>query len=212
MARPKTPLIERAAVVAKALEIIDRDGLDGFNIRKIGKELGVNGASLYHHFSDKEAILHGVRLRVIRESNVGDPPAPGEPWQRYLHRTTAGYRRSLLRHPNVAPLLSPAVVLRPFSFLLRERVAAKLLQDGVPPRLVFPIMDSAETLAYSSALLNPRQLTPDARLDPRPDDEVPSLTRSLQAAPRSPDQLFDLQLGALIDGWTARLTGDRPEG
>jgi AcrR family transcriptional regulator len=211
MARPKVPLIDRTEVVAKALEIIDRDGLGGFSIRRIGRELGVNGASLYHHFSDKDAILHGVAMLIIQESHVGERPRRADSWQDYVRRTTAGYRRSLLRHPNAAPLMAPTIVLRPFSFRLRDRVASKLLEEGVPARLAFPIIDSLETLAYSSALLNPAQLAPQTRLRPRPDDEVPALTRSMRAAPRSPHRLFDLQLEALIEGWTALVERDRDD-
>jgi AcrR family transcriptional regulator len=196
------PLIDRSEVVAKALEIIDRDGLDGFSIRRIGRELNVNGASLYHHFSDKDAILQGVRLLIVRESDVAEEPLADDSWQDYVHRTAVNYRRSLLRHPNAAPLMAPTVVLRPFSFLLRDRVAAKLLHDGVPAELVLPINDSAETLAYASAFLNPRQDSPQTRLRPRPDDGVPALAQSVRAAPASPDHLFELQLAALIEGWS----------
>jgi AcrR family transcriptional regulator len=211
MARPKVPLIDRAEVVAKALEIIDRDGLEGFSIRGIGRELGVNGASLYHHFSDKEAILHGVRMLIIRESRVADRPRPADSWQDYLRRTTTGYRRSLLRHPNAAVLVAPTIVLRPFSFRMRDHVASMLLAEGVPVRLAFPIIDSLETLAYSSALLNPTQLAPQTRLRPRSDDQVPALARSMQAAPRSAHRMFDLQLDALIEGWTVLVERGRDD-
>jgi len=201
MARPRVPLIDRDEVAATALEIIDREGLDAFSIRKLADHLGINGASLYHHFADKDAILHRVRLLILQESRVGEPPAPDEPWQEYLRRTTIGYRRSLLRHPNALPLMAPTVLLRPFSLLLRDRVAAKLLREGVPARLAFPIIDSVETLAYASSLLNPPQLSPQARLPLQRSDMVPSLATALRAAPRTPDPLFKLQLQALIEGW-----------
>lgn len=203
MARPKVPLIDRHEVIAKALEIIDRDGLDAFSIRRIARDLGINGASLYHHFRDKDSILHGVRLVIAHENAVGDPPRVGESWQDYLRRATLGYRRSLLRHPNAAPLMSPNIVLRPFSFAFRDLVAAKLLEEGVPMALVLPVIDSVETLAYASALLNPDELRPQDRLRPKPDDGVPSLAKGIRAAPRSARKIFDLQLDALITGWTA---------
>jgi TetR/AcrR family tetracycline transcriptional repressor len=201
VARPKLPLIDRDEVVATALDLIDRDGLDAFSIRRLATELGVNGASLYHHFADKDAILHRVRLLILHESHVGEFPAPDEPWQDYVRRTTLGYRASLLLHPNALPLMAPTVLLRPFSLVLRDRVAAQILRDGVPPALVFPIIDSVEVLAYASALLNPLQLSPQARLPVRASDNVPSLARALRAAPRAPERLFELQLEAVIEGW-----------
>jgi len=205
MARPRQPLIDRQRVVEAALEIIDRDGLEAASIRRIGAELGVDGTSLYHHFADKEAILHGVRLLVLQESHVGEPPAASESWQQYLTRTTTGYRTSLLRHPNAAPLLAPTLLLRPFSLVFRDRVASKLAGEGVPARLVFPIIDSAETLAYASALLNPAQKSARERMTILPDDGVPALERAVAASPRSPSVVFDLQLQALVEGWSAVL-------
>ena len=177
MARPRRALIERRRVVEAALEIIDRDGLEAISIRRIGKELGVDGTSLYHHFADKDAILHGVRLLVLQESRVGEFPLASESWQAYLTRTTAGYRTSLLRHPNAIPLLAPTQLLRPFSLVFRDRVAAKLIGGGVPTKLVFPIIDSAEMLAYASALLNPAQQGARSRLAVLPEDNVPALAR-----------------------------------
>jgi TetR/AcrR family tetracycline transcriptional repressor len=208
MGRPKLPLIDPDKVVATALDLIDRDGLDRFSIRKLAHELGINGASLYHHFADKDAILHRARLLILHESRVGEPPAPDEPWQEYVRRTTIGYRRSLLRHPNALPLMSPTVLLRPFSLLLRDRVAAKLLDDGVPARYALAIIDSVETLAYGAALLNPPQLSPRARLPIRRDDKVPSLATAVRAAPSAPDRLFELQLQALIKGWAGLVRHD----
>ena len=203
MARPRVPLIERSAVVATALAIIDRDGLDGFSIRKIASELGVNGASLYHHFRDKDAILHGVRLLIVRESDLAQPPAAGESWPDSLRRMTLGYREALLRHPTAIPLMAPNILLRPFSLSLRDSIADTLLAGGGPAELTLPIIDSVESLVYASALLNPEQLGPRARLPLLPTDEVPSLARALVAAPTSAQATFDVQLDALIGGWAA---------
>ena len=209
MARPSRPLIDRERVLKTALDIIDRDGLEAVSIRRIGSELGVDGTSLYHHFTDKDAILQGVRLLALRESHVGDPPVASESWQEYVRRMTTGYRASLLRHPNAAPLLAPTLLLRPYSLVFRDRVASKLAAEGVPAKLVFPIIDSVETLAYASALLNPDQQSAKARIAIGPDDHVPALARAVGASPRSPNTVFDLQLKALVEGWTAMLGGDQ---
>jgi AcrR family transcriptional regulator len=207
MARPTSPLIVRSAVVTKALQIIDRDGLDAFNIRVLGQALGVNGASLYHHFADKDAILDGVRLRVFSESGTAEPPRPHETWQEYVRRTTSRYRAALLRHPHTAPLMAPTVLLRPFSLAVRDQVAAKLLDDGVPATHVLAIIDSMEMLAYSSALLNPTQDGPRERMPIRTEDDVPALDLAVRKAPRSAAKVFDRQLDALIAGWTALVEG-----
>lgn len=73
MPRPKEPLIRPAEAVVTALAMIDRDGLDGFNIRKLAHELGVNPSSLYHHFHDKNEILNRVCRLVLDEGRVIAP-------------------------------------------------------------------------------------------------------------------------------------------
>ena len=210
MPRPIVPLIDQAEVVAKALEIIDRDGLEGFNLRKIGRELGVNPASLYHHFRDKEAILHGVRMLVIQESHVAEPSRPDERWQDLLRRTTVRYRRALLRHPNAVSLMAPNILLRPFSLSLRDGIAEALLARGVPARFAFAIIDGVESLVYSSVLLNPEQLGPKARLPLRTTDHVPSLAKAIKAAPRSAEKVFAMELDAMIVGWST-MVGEADE-
>lgn len=203
MARPRRPLIDRERVLVAALEIIDRSGLDAVSIRRIGSQLGIDGTSLYHHFADKEAILHGVRLLVLEEGQVAEPPTESESWQDYVGRMTLGYRQSLLRHPNAAPLLAPTLLLRPFSLVFRDRVASKLIDEGVPTKLVFPIIDSMETLAYASALLNPAQQSVTARIPIVPEDQVPALALAIGTSPPSADEIFGLQLEALVEGWAA---------
>ena len=76
MPRPKQPLIKPAEAVAKALEVIDRDGLDGFNLRLLAQELGVNPSSLYHHFHDKNEhpeprLSSGARRESRVRANAG---------------------------------------------------------------------------------------------------------------------------------------------
>jgi len=213
MGRPKEPLIERDAVAITALVLIDESGLESFSVRRLGQALGVNPASLYHHFPDKAAILHQVCLRVMREGRVGEPARPAEGWQDYLRRMAHGYRNGLLRHPNVAPLMAPSVLLRPFSLSFRERAAEKLCQSAVPDRLIHPIIDSIEILAYGSAVLNPQQQRADERLPISPEDRVPVLARAVARAPGSATGVFAAQLDALIEGWAvlARSTRRKKE-
>ncbi|ABW12109.1 transcriptional regulator, TetR family [Parafrankia sp. EAN1pec] len=217
MARVRTPPISRSDVIAKALEIIDRDGLEGFSIRRLGDELGINGTSLYYHFEDKDAILHGVRMLVLREGQVGAEPLESFTWQEHLRTAVIQYREVLLRHPNTAPLMSPAALLRPLGLAHRDRVVAKLVDEGVPAEHAHAVIDSAETLAYGSALLNPHRLSPQDWVGLRPDDDTPALSQALARTTASPDELFHQQIDALLDGWTHRLcpqpdVGDREAG
>jgi AcrR family transcriptional regulator len=201
MARPKVPLIDRDAATAKALDLIDRDGLDSFSTRRLAAELNVKSASLYHHFRDKAAILDAVRLRIARGTDLAAPISDDATWQDVVRGAAFDYRQMLLRHPNVAPLMHPSS-FEQFGLVLRERVAAKLLDDAVPPDLVYAIIDSVELLAYSSAALNPEQRPATERLVIRAEDHSPALAKAIAAAPRAAEVVFLAQLDAVLVGWT----------
>ena len=200
MGRPKVPLINRDDAIAKALEIIDAEGIDAFSIRRLGKELGVNGASLYHHFKDKDEILAGVRVTVLAEAGVLFPESKTATWIDYVTKSVLRYRSALLKHPNTAPLMVP-VRVDPSNQVPRDHMVKKMIEAGVPLRLAIPIIDSVETLAYGSAFVNPKQLQPNQRFVPLPSDKLPSLKKAVQSAPRSPEASFRLELEALLSGW-----------
>lgn len=206
MGRPKVPLIDRDVAIAKALEIIDEQGLDGFSIRGLGSQLGVNGASLYHHFADKDEILRGVRLLVLRQARVVPLSWKGT-WQEHLMTSMTRYREALLRHPNAAPLMIPRTA--PASGLtLRERLMTKMVAEGVPTRFVHAIIDSAEMLVIGSTLLNPQQLAPRAHLDLGGRTDLPETERAARSAPRTAKRLFLLELEALLEGWSVLVSRD----
>lgn len=209
MGRPKTPLIDPGQIVTKALEHIDARGLEKFSVRRVASDLGVNSASLYHYFKNKDGILAAVRLRVLTDANLRSTPAASLSWQEFLRRSVKAYRRALLAHPNVTPLLHPSSTL-PFS-AQREKAVSKLTGEGVPDRYAYVIIDSAETLAYGSALIDPRGVGLAARFNPISDDDAPNLRRALRLSPRSPEDLFSLQLDALITGWSEFLQGISPQ-
>jgi len=209
MPRPKAPLIKPTEAVATALEVIDRDGLDGFNIRKLAQELGVNPSSLYHHFHDKNEILNRVCLRVLDESRVLSPLRAGADWRVYVKKSVGQYRRALMRHPNVAPLMTPKGPLGQFSDSLGRIGVAEMLADGVPSKYIYPIIDSINALAYGSALLNPQTSKDGPQIGPTTLGDVPGLSEVLRSSPRSPSRLFEMQVDALLEGWTAILKREK---
>jgi AcrR family transcriptional regulator len=106
MGRPKVPLINRDEAIAKALELIDKAGVEGFSVRGLVGALGVNVASLYHHFKDKDE-LHGVRLLMLRKARVVLPASKNATWQEYVAKSATRYRQALLAYPNAVPLMMP---------------------------------------------------------------------------------------------------------
>jgi AcrR family transcriptional regulator len=94
--------ITRATVLATALEIIDRDGVDGLSMRRLGHALGRDPMTLYRHAATKAALLDGVAEIVLEQLEV-DSTDPD--WAAQLRTVAREFRRLALAHPQVVPLL-----------------------------------------------------------------------------------------------------------
>ena len=59
--------LTREAILDAAIEILDRDGMSGLSMRKLGTAVGVEAMSLYNHVPNKDALLDGIheRMRVL---------------------------------------------------------------------------------------------------------------------------------------------------
>src|SRR5262249_8993026 len=99
VARPKVPLISKRAALDAALAITDTDGIDALSIRRLAERLGVNGASLYHHFQNKEEIVVGAAKLALEE--VRAPQGHEEPWEVWLLRNARRLRAAFRAHPDL---------------------------------------------------------------------------------------------------------------
>jgi hypothetical protein len=101
-------------VLATALQIIDRDGVDGLTMRRLGRALDRDPMSLYRHAPTKASLLDGVAEIVLEQLTV-DSTDPD--WAGQLRTIAREFRRLTLTHPQVVPLLgtrsSQPVGLRP---------------------------------------------------------------------------------------------------
>jgi len=101
--KPARGTLSRERIVAAALELIDRDGLDQFSTRKLGAALGVEAMSIYHHFRSKQHILDALLDHALQ--SVEFPPDDLPPVER-LERLSYAYRAMARRHPKLYPLLA----------------------------------------------------------------------------------------------------------
>jgi AcrR family transcriptional regulator len=62
--------ITRAAVLNAALEIVDRDGVDGLSMRRLAEAVGRDPMVIYRHVSNKAAVLDGVAEIVFAQLSV----------------------------------------------------------------------------------------------------------------------------------------------
>ena len=92
----RTPL-SRERIVRATLALADREGARAVSMRRIGKELGVEGMALYGYFRGKEQLLGAVAARVLDELDL-DAARKG-PWQSRIRSVIAAWVRLKELHP-----------------------------------------------------------------------------------------------------------------
>jgi AcrR family transcriptional regulator len=125
--------ITRDAVLAAALEIIDRDGADALSMRRLARALDRDPMILYRHAPGKAALLDGVAETVLAQLHV-DSADPD--WAGQLRQVARRFRALALAHPHVVPLivtrpLATPLGLRPLGTLRPlEDILALLTRAG----------------------------------------------------------------------------------
>src|SRR6478672_7155327 len=92
---PRTPL-NKERVLGAAVELADREGVDGLSMRRLAAELGVVPMALYKHVANKDELLDGMIDVIVAEI---DPPRTDLDWKPAVRERILSARRMLLRHP-----------------------------------------------------------------------------------------------------------------
>ncbi len=122
--------LTRDRVVDAAVAAIDRDGIDGFSLRRLAGELDVDPMSIYNHVANKDALLDAVVERVM--SGIVLDRDPRIPWQDQIRGGAAAFRDVALAHPQVAVLMLTRRVLTAVPLRLMREAVAPVLSVGVP--------------------------------------------------------------------------------
>lgn len=204
------PPLSRERVVAAALAIVDRDGLDALTMRGLGRELDADPMAAYHHVPNKDAVLDGVVEAVWADIDLDlDDTAP---WQEQLTAAGRAVRAGLGRHPNALPVLaSRPNVSRP-GFRVVDHILGVLLDAGLPPRPALEFVNAAGEFLLGHALVEssppPTGDVGAAAASAHEDEALPHLSRVLAAvdvADISWDAVFEAGLQALVAGIEHRL-------
>jgi AcrR family transcriptional regulator len=132
--RRRDPLT-REAIVAAALGLLDRDGLDGFSMRRVAEELDTGAASLYWHVGSRDGLLDLILEEVIGEQVDAIPEPDPDEWREQLKEVARTMRRTTLGHRDIVRISIGRIPMGPNALRLSERVLAILRAGGVPDEL-----------------------------------------------------------------------------
>ncbi|MGC4760553.1 TetR/AcrR family transcriptional regulator [Micromonospora trifolii] len=220
------------AVVAAAVGIADRDGLDGVTLPKVAKSLGFTSMSLYRHVGSKDELL-----TLMADAALGPPPDIDAPeWREGLrrwavaHRAVLQRRQWLTRVPVAGPPSGPhqiawmeaALAIMSGTLLdWAHKIGAMSLISGYVVQSVRQFSELAEGRAegqgqadaerdYGRALarlVNPDRFPEAARLFSSTLFEAPPSTTPDAAIA---DADFSLGLELILDGIAVRIARSNP--
>lgn len=101
--------IQKSQIVQTALDILDRDGLEGVTLRRLASELKIKAASIYWHVASKERLLDEM-ANVILEKHFSsfDFENDRREWAGWLDTLAHELRAAMLAHQNGARVIAGA--------------------------------------------------------------------------------------------------------
>jgi len=165
----------RAALLAAAERILDRDGVAGLTLRAAAREAGVSHAAPTHHFGDLAGLvseLAAIGFRRFGAALTAAAEAEGEAPQRRLDAMGRAYVAFATAHPGLFTLMFRGERLDPSRPALKEAMnrAGAALAGAVearrsPAAPVTPLGRAADTVRAWALVHGFAVLLLDGRLD-----------------------------------------------
>jgi AcrR family transcriptional regulator len=155
--------LSRERIVDAAAAVADANGLAGVSMRTVGKQLGVEAMSLYHHISSKEQLLDELADWVFRRVELPEPEAG---WREGM-RARAGSARAVLgAHPWGLSLVESRRAAGPAVLTHHDAVLGCLRRDGFTVRTAAHAFSVIDAYVYGFVLTEQRlPFEPDERVE-----------------------------------------------
>jgi AcrR family transcriptional regulator len=145
--------MSRERVITCALEVIERDGLEGLRLETLAKKLHVSAPSLYHHFANKDEILTSCATAIYMSAPVRPARECGpDNVVDYFVAVAIESHRAMTIRPRCLPLLasytSPDILLTG-----RERSLRALARTNVPKEYHGLITEFVERIVHGWVFL-----------------------------------------------------------
>jgi AcrR family transcriptional regulator len=204
--------LSRERILGGALELLDREGLDAFSMRRLADELGVGTMTIYGYFRSRDELLdavvdtggEGIAERVSEALGGGS-------WKVRLRELMVGIRESLMAHPGIVELRYKRPLLSPGALRLTEIGMRALRDAGFSNREAGRIYRILFVYTFGFCAFGPGpRSAPDrdksvAALRALPADRYPTLVEAAVEASESmaDEALYEVGLDALLDGLEA---------
>jgi AcrR family transcriptional regulator len=156
------PGLTREAVVARALEIGNAEGLEAVSLRRIAQEFGVTPMALYRHVRDKQDLINAMTEAVLEGIDATVGLRPEMTWTERMRLYIDNYKEQMDARPLALPLSIAYNAEGPPSFWkVLEDLLAILLDAGFERREAIVLIRMISNLLAGYLLLLQQGPSPD---------------------------------------------------
>lgn len=201
-------------VVAAAASVADRVGLGAVSMRNVGKELGVEAMSLYHHVAGKQALVDALSEWLVEQIEL---PALADPWRPAMTTRARSAHEVMRRHSWGLGLMESRREPGPASLRYHDRILGCLRHNGFSVQLAAHAFTAIDAYVFGFVLT---ELSLPFAPGEQPEDFVDHLTLPAGRYPHLAEMVdvlvvgqgydfadeFEYGLELLLDALAARLT------
>lgn len=125
--------LSQQVIVDRAVFLSEHNGIDGWSMRDIAKELNVVPSVLYHYFPNKDALCDAVVDRVCADMAVPDGSLE---WKAWFTQLAHAIRPVLLRYHGITDRLARGKITEKFLPVL-DAACQKLTEAGFGDKTAF---------------------------------------------------------------------------
>lgn len=206
--------LSREKVLAAAVALADREGIEALSMRKLGREVGVEAMSLYNHVKNKDDLLDGIVEQVATELET---PTMGGDWKLAMRRRAIKAHEVLMRHPWATMLIVSRANVGPAMLAYVDGTLGCLRAAGFSWAMSDYVWNAIDGYVYGFTLqrlsfpFEPEEypIVAEQYLPMLPEAEYPYLYgMTKQVIERKHDgiQKLELALDVLLDGFEKKLT------
>jgi AcrR family transcriptional regulator len=119
----------------EALRLIDKEGVEAFSTRKLGRALGCEAMAIYWYYPSKEALLDAVVDELMSRIGLAAGHAGGD-WVAALRGLAHAYRALSRRHPKAFPLLATRRFATESTYAFLDQLFALARRQGLDDKTI----------------------------------------------------------------------------
>lgn len=141
--------LSKERIVDAAAAVADDGGFAAISMRNVGRQLGVEAMSLYHHVANKDALLDALMDWVFAQIAL---PGPEAGWRDGMRLRAASARDVLVNHPWALSLIDSRPAAGPALLRHHDAVIGCLRRGGFSVELAAQAFSVIDAYVYGFAL------------------------------------------------------------